>query len=59
MRFFEFKSIKPLTPEQGRIAALQRNIEFARFILKRERQNQKRQRANLQLQKLSVPKIQA
>jgi hypothetical protein len=54
MRFFEFKPIKPLTPQQARIAALKRNAENARMALKRERDNQKRQRANLQLQKLSA-----
>jgi len=57
MRFFEFKSLKPLTPQQARIAALKRNADNARNALKRERNNQKKQRANQQLQKLSAQKI--
>ena len=59
MRFFEFKPLKPLTPAQARVAALKRNVDNARIALKRERDNQKRQRANQQLQKLSAQKIQA
>ncbi len=59
MRFFEFKPLKPLTPEQSRIAALKRNADNARMALKRERDNQKKQKATLQLQKLSAPKIHA
>ncbi len=54
MRFFEFKPIKPLTPEQSRIATLKRNADNARMALKRERDNQKKQKATLQLQKLSA-----
>ncbi len=57
MRFFEFKPIKPLTPQQARIAALKRNADNARMALKRERDNQKKQKANQQLQKLSSQKI--
>jgi len=56
MRFFEFKSLKPLTPAQARIAALKRNVDNAQNALKRERDNQKTQQANLQLQKLSAQK---
>jgi hypothetical protein len=59
MRFFEFKSLKPLTPAQARIAALKRNVDNAQNALKRERDNQKTQRANQQLQKLSAQKIHA
>jgi len=59
MRFFEFKLLKPLTPQQARIAALKRNADNARMALKRERENQKKQKANQQLQKLSVQKIHA
>lgn len=57
MRFCEFKPIKPLTPSQARIAALKRNADNARMALKRERDNQKKQKANQQLQKLSAQKI--
>ncbi len=59
MRFFEFKPPKPLTPEQSRIAALKRNADNARMALKRERDNQKKQKATLQLQKLSAQKFHA
>ncbi len=59
MRFFEFKPIKPLTPEQSRIATLKRNADNARMALKRERDNQKKLKATLQLQKLSAQKIHA
>lgn len=59
MRFFEFKPLKPLTPEQSRIAALKRNADNARIALKRERDIQKKRRANQQLQKLSAQKIYA
>jgi len=60
MRFYEFnniKPIKPLNPAQARIASLRRNVEIAKNSLKRERQYQKRQTANQQLQKLSQQKI--
>ena len=59
MRFFEFKPLKPLTPQQARVAALKRNADNARMALKRERDNQKKQKANMQLQKLSAQKIHA
>lgn len=54
MRFFEFKPLKSLTPQQSRIAALKRNADNARVAVKRERDNQKRQRAILQLQKINA-----
>jgi len=60
MRFYEFnniKPLKPLNPEQARIASLRRNVEIAKNSLKRERENQKRLTANQQLQKLSQQKI--
>jgi hypothetical protein len=60
MRFYEFNNIKPLktlNPAQARIASLRRNVEIAKNSLKRERQYQKRQTANQQLQKLSQQKI--
>jgi hypothetical protein len=60
MRFYEFnniKPLKPLNPAQARIASLRRNVEIAKNSLKHERQNQKRQMANQQLQKLSQQKI--
>jgi hypothetical protein len=60
MRFYEFNNFKPLkllNPAQARIASLRRNVEIAKNSLKRERQYQKRQTANQQLQKLSQQKI--
>ncbi len=60
MHFYEFNNIKPLktlNPAQARIAALKRSVEMAKNSLKRERQYQKRQTANQQLQKLSQQKI--
>jgi len=60
MRFYEFKPNKPLktlNPAQARIASLKRSVEMAKNSLKRERQYQKRQTANQQLQKLSQQKI--
>lgn len=50
MRFIEFKPLKPLTPEQSRIAALKRNADNARMALKRERDNQKIIKAQQQIQ---------
>jgi hypothetical protein len=57
MRFYEFKPNKPLTPQQSRIHSLKRSAEIAKNLLKRERQNQKRQTAIQQFQKLSQQKI--
>lgn len=47
MRFFEFKPLKPLTPQQARIAALKRNAEVAKQALERERLAQRVQNAQL------------
>ncbi len=52
MRFFEFKSIKPLTPQQARIAALRRNVDNARNALKREREAQRKQKDQEVIKKL-------
>ena len=53
MRFFEFKPLKPLTPDQARIAALKRNVDNARNVLKRERNNQKIKKMNSNLKKIN------
>ena len=45
MRFYEFKTIKPLTPEQGRINALKQQKERASTQLKAERTRQKQAKA--------------
>lgn len=47
MRFYEFapiKHIKPLTPPQARIYALQQQKQNANKLLKAEKDRQKRQR---------------
>jgi len=44
MRFYEFKTIKPLSPEQQRIRNLQRHIEQGRRALAAEREQQRRKR---------------
>ena len=54
MRIKEIAPTKPLTPAQARIASLKRNADNARLALKRERDNQKRQKAVQQLQKLNA-----
>ena len=45
MRFFEFKTIKPLTPQQQRIKSLQTQKDNASKQLKAERNRQKIQKA--------------
>jgi hypothetical protein len=42
MRFYEFKSIKPLSIEQQRIRNLQQQIENGRRTLAAERERQRR-----------------
>jgi hypothetical protein len=44
MRFYEFKTVKPLTPDQQRVRALQRQIEATRRALAAERERQRRTR---------------
>jgi hypothetical protein len=57
MRFFEFAPIKPLTPAQGRLASLKRQVDAAKKALTRERQAQALQKAQQRVQKLAAPKI--
>jgi len=45
MRFFEFQTIKPLTPEQSRINALKQQKERASTALTAERTRQKQAKA--------------
>jgi hypothetical protein len=45
MRFYEIKTIKPLTPEQNRINSLKQQKERAGNALKAERDRQKRTKA--------------
>ncbi len=50
MRFYEFKSIKPLTPQQARIQSLQTQKANVTKQLKAERDRQKLQRAQQTIQ---------
>ena len=45
MRFYEFKTTKPLTPQQARINALKQQKERASTQLKAEKDRQKNQKA--------------
>ncbi len=45
MRFYEFKTNKPLTPQQARINALKQQKERASTQLKAEKDRQKKQKA--------------
>lgn len=49
MRFCEFTSTKPNTPEQARIEALKMQKERAGDALKAERDRQKREKAAMQM----------
>jgi hypothetical protein len=50
MRFFEFKTIKPLTPQQQRIKSLQTQKDNVSKQLKAERNRQKIQKAQKTIQ---------
>ncbi len=45
MRFYEFKTTKPLTPQQARINVLKQQKERASTQLKAEKDRQKKQKA--------------
>lgn len=53
MRFFEFKPVKPLTPQQQRIRSLQIQKQNISKQLKAERDRQKIQKAQQTIQKIS------
>ena len=62
MRFYEFKTTKPLTPQQARINALKQQKERAATQLQAEKDRQKQQKAlsaiqqnNQTLAKLKAP----
>lgn len=57
MRFYEFAPVKPLTPAQGRIASLKRQVEVAKNALAHERKLQAQQKIQLRLQKLAAQKV--
>lgn len=42
MRFYEFKTVKPLNPDQQRVRTLQQQVEAARRALAAERERQRR-----------------
>lgn len=50
MHFYEFKTPKPLTPEQSRINNLKQQKERASTALKTERERQKKAKAAQQIQ---------
>jgi hypothetical protein len=50
MRFYEFKTIKPLTPQQAKINTLKQQKERAGKLLKAEKDRQKQQKATQQIQ---------
>jgi hypothetical protein len=52
MHIIEIVSTKPLTPEQARVRSLKQGVENARVALQRERDRQKQQRVQKQLQRL-------
>ncbi len=52
MRFFEFKSQKPLTPQQARIRALKLAKDNAAKALKAERARQRIQSGQIDLYKI-------
>ncbi len=56
MRFYEFKSIKPLTPQQARIQSLQTQKANVTKQLKAERDRQKVQRAQQTIQSVVTNK---
>jgi hypothetical protein len=57
MRFYEFAPVKPLTPAQGRIASLKRQVEVAKKALAHERKLQAQQKIQQRMQKLAAQKV--
>ena len=57
MRFYEFKPIKPITPQQSRINSLMRSAEIAKQAVDSERKAQQIQKAQATIKKLSAQKI--
>jgi hypothetical protein len=51
MRFYEFKTNKPLTPQQARINALKQQKQRATQQLQAEKEKQKKQKALTAIQK--------
>jgi hypothetical protein len=51
MRIHEIETIKPLTPEEQRIKALQATAERAKSAVKQERTRQRIAKAQMSLQK--------
>ncbi len=59
MRFYEFKPIKPITPQQARINSLKRSAEIAKQAVDSERKAQQIQKAQATIKRLSTQKIKA
>jgi hypothetical protein len=57
MRYFEFASIKPPTPQQARVRSLQQRVSSAQTALAAERKAQKLARAQAILKKLRSPQV--
>jgi len=57
MRFYEFKPIKSLTPQQARINSLKRSAEITKQAVDLERKAQQIQKAQATIKKLSAQKI--
>jgi hypothetical protein len=55
MRFYEIATIKPPTPQQARIRALQQGVEVARLKLQAERDRQRKERDVKRLLRLQRP----
>jgi hypothetical protein len=58
MRFYEFKPVKPLTPQQQRVRSIQQQIEFGRKALAAERDRQRRAK-ELERQRKAAAKLSA
>jgi hypothetical protein len=57
MRFYEFKHIKLITPQQARINSLKRSAEIAKQAVDSERKAQQIQKAQATIKKLNAQKI--
>lgn len=56
MRFYEIKTIKPLSPEQMRISNLKKQIENSRRALSVEREQQRRKKESERMAQAATPK---
>ena len=56
MQIKEVVATTPKTPEQQRVASLKHSVDTAKLALAKERECQRQQRAQRQLQRLQRPK---